>query len=147
MKPETTAELIDALNNSAQAHTYGEKDDTQSPPAPDSIPCTLAGELDTDENLADLLAATEEEADADEMPEDQDDAEQDQQDNEPSKSGAEKEQEKKEQEQRDATRWHDYALASLNAAADLTKTDLTASGAAALADALLARFKSRFPNA
>ena len=135
MKPESTADLIAALNNSAKAHDYGQKDDTKQTPPPDSIPCTLAGELDTDDEQT---AGEASEEPADNMPEQE--SEENQKDSdEPSKPEAEKEQEKKEQKAKDAARWHDYARAAL---AHTTPTD-----AAADADAMLAAFKTRFPNA
>jgi len=144
-------DLINALNNSAAVHTFGEKDDTKMNPPPDSIPCTLAGELDSDEE-ASQGAATEEEADTDlddeaneEQAEDSDSDEQDQQDNEPSTSEAEKEQEKKEQEAKDAARWHDYACAF--ASNGTFKPEHVAAAAGANASALLDAFKARFPNA
>lgn len=144
MKPETTADLIAALNNSAAAHTNSEKDDTKQTPPPDSIPCTLAGELDTDED-ASQGDTTEEEADTMDHEDQADDSEQDQKDNEPSKSEAEKEQEKKEQEAKDAARWHDYARAFASNPA--LGSEHTATISATQADNLLAAFKSRFPNA
>lgn len=134
MKPETTADLIAALNNSAAVHDYGQKDDTKTPPPPDSIPCTLTGDVETDDEQTEG-EASEEPADTMDHDEEEetDTDEENQKDKEPSKSDAEK-------EAKEAARWHDYARAFASNCA-------YANCAALAADALLAAFKSRFPNA
>ena len=145
MKPDTTtADLIAALNTSAAIHDYGQKDDTKTnPPPPDSIPCTLAGELDTEEDQGE---ASEEQAEAEENEaEQQEDNEESQKDNAPSESEAEKEKKEQEQQAKDAARWHDYARAL--ATNCIFKPATVAADTAEHADALLAAFKSRFPNA
>ena len=135
MKPESTADLIAALNSSAAIHDYGQKDDTKTNPPPDSIPRTLAGELDTEEAEAS-------EEPADETPEN--DAEASQKDNEPSDKEGDQEKER-EQQAKDAARWHDYARAFASNCA--FKPNELANCAALAADAMIEAFKSRFPNA